>query len=322
MLSKEIFVLIGITFTSVFAEEIRQEFNSKKDCDSFWNISTWGNDEQQYSKSNVQLDTVNGWVQLKISASPQGTKPVNGEITSKRSNFLYGSYRASIKFDNIPGGVVGWFVYRTTTDLHEIDVEYLTRDIKNIHFTLHHVQTSVDYKKRPVAFDPTADFHEYRFDWYPGKVVYFIDGQKVDSLTKKVPDAACTIMLNFWSANIADWGGAAPTTDTYMYVDYMRYYSDVSHSLETKNLQVPVKIMNIAYNNGLFSVSCEKTVCKNQVLSVFTMSGKQVYSTTNSVYANGKNWWSWPVSGCSEGTYFVWLKSDNILSNAVVHHVK
>jgi beta-glucanase (GH16 family) len=209
------------------AEEINQEFKSKADFNAFWDISTWSNNEQQYSASNVFLDTANGWVRLKINASPQGTKPVNGEISSKRSNFLYGSYRASIKFDNIPGGVVGWFVYRTTTDLHEIDVEYLTRDINNIHFTLHHVQTDVDYKKVPVSFDPTTEFHEYRFDWSANKVVYYIDGNKVDSLLNKVPDAACSIMLNFWSANIPDWGGQAPAKDAYMYVDYMRHYSTI-----------------------------------------------------------------------------------------------
>lgn len=208
------------------AETILQDFTGKKDFDAFWDISTWGNADQQYSASNVKLDTVNGWVQLKVNASLQGTKPVCGEFTSKRSNFLYGSYRASIKFDNTPGAVVGWFVYKDEPDLHEIDVEYLTQDIKNIHFTLHHIQTDVDYRKDPIAFDPTAAFHEYRFDWYSTKVIYFIDGKKYDSLSVKVPDAACSIMLNLWSANIDGWGGPAPTKDTYMYVDYMHYYSD------------------------------------------------------------------------------------------------
>ena len=210
------------------AETIIQDFTSKKDFDAFWNISTWGNADQQYAATNVKLDTANGWIQLKLSASPQGIKPICGEITSKRANFLYGSYRASIKFDSTPGAVVGWFVYKDVPDLHEIDVEYLTNDKKHIHFTLHHIQTSVDYRKDAIAFDPAAAFHEYRFDWYGNKVVYYIDGVKFDSLSVNVPDAACAIMLNFWSANIDDWGGPAPTKDTYMYIDYVHYYSDYS----------------------------------------------------------------------------------------------
>jgi len=226
--------ILGDVASFTAAEEIRQEFTSKKDFTSFWNISTWSNDEQQYSKSNVVLDTVNGLVRLTISGTPAGARPVNGEITSRRTDFLYGSYRASIKFDGTPGGVVGWFVYRTTDDIHEIDVEYLTEDTKNIHFTLHHVTTNVDYKKLRISFDPTAAFHEYRFDWYPEKVVYFIDGDSVAVLTHNVPDASCSIMLNFWSANMPDWGGPAPTKDACMYVDYMRYYSDPATAASRK----------------------------------------------------------------------------------------
>jgi beta-glucanase (GH16 family) len=216
-----------VAFASiVIGETILQDFTSKKDFDAFWDISTWGNADQQYSAANVKLDTANGWVQLKLNASPQGTTPICGEITSKRSNFLYGSYRASIKFDNTPGAVVGWFVYKDVPDLHEIDVEFLTKDVKNIHYTLHHIETDVDYRKDAITFDPTTAFHEYRFDWYGAKVIYFIDGKKFDSLSVKVPDSACAIMLNFWSGNIDEWGGPAPTRDTYMYIDYMHYYSD------------------------------------------------------------------------------------------------
>jgi beta-glucanase (GH16 family) len=227
----------------------------------------------------VYLDTANGWVRLKINASPQGTKPVNGEITSKRNNFLYGSYRASIKFENIPGGVVGWFVYRTTTDIHEIDVEFLTEDIKNVHFTLHHVQTDVDYKKCRIDFDPTAAFHEYRFDWLANKVVYYIDGKKIDSLTKKVPDAACSIMLNFWSANIQDWGGPAPVKDTYMYVDYMRYYSDAATSARRPGFRNSDPLIpGISPGNSTTGFLPGK---RNQTgpgrLSVFNAMGKMVY---------------------------------------------
>ncbi|HEX7511390.1 MAG TPA: glycoside hydrolase family 16 protein, partial [Chitinivibrionales bacterium] len=220
-----------------FAETILQDFTGKKDFDAFWDISTWGDTAQQYSAANVKLDTVNGWVQLKLNASPKGTKPVCGEFTSKRSNFLYGSYRASIKFDSTPGAVVGWFVYKDVPDLHEIDVEYLTNDLKHIHYTLHHIQTDVDYKVDAINFNPTSGFHEYRFDWYSTKVVYYIDGKKTDSLFVKVPDATCTIMLNYWSANIADWGGPAPTKDTYMYIDYMHYYSDYGASSALPEIQ-------------------------------------------------------------------------------------
>ncbi|MEO7776417.1 MAG: glycoside hydrolase family 16 protein [Fibrobacteria bacterium] len=208
------------------AESIIQDFRVKSEFSAYWDISTWGDSAHQYAASNVYLDTVNGWVRLKLDASPAGTRPVGGEISSRRSDFRYGSYRASLKFDNTPGAVVGWFVYKDVPDLNEIDVEFLTEDISHIHYTLHHIQTNVDYRKDALDFDPTAAFHEYRFDWYPDRVVYYIDGMKKVSLQVGVPDSAGAIMLNFWSANIDGWGGPAPAKDAYMYVDYVRYYSD------------------------------------------------------------------------------------------------
>ena len=302
----------AFTLSHASAEEIKQEFNSRADFDSFWNISTWSNSDQQYSASNVTLDTVNGWVRLKINASPQGTKPVNGEISSKRNNFLYGSYRASIKFDAVPGGVVGWFVYRTTADLHEIDVEFLTRDTKNIHFTLHHVQTSVDYKKAPISFDPTADFHEYRFDWHADKVVYFIDGNTIDSLTNKVPDAACSILLNFWSANIPEWGGPAPTQDTYMYVDYMRYYSDFSAAPDRPGIpcaRSPAPMI-ITRNNGSVSIQYENLHAGDEALSIFNPLGKRVYHGAKTYRAPGTHRILWDASGYPSGTYVFVLAAE------------
>lgn len=298
-------LILSAFLGAVFGEEIRQEFTSRADFNSFWNVSTWGDDAQQYSSSNVVLDTVNGWLRLKISASPAGVKPINGEVSSKRTDFLYGSYRASIKFDNIPGGVVGWFVYRTTSDLHEIDVEYLTRDIRNIHFTLHHITTSVDYAELPVSFDPTADFHEYRFDWYPAKVVYFIDGKAVDTLTKKVPDAACSIMLNFWSANIADWGGPAPAKEAWMYVDYMRYYSDIPTSTTTERFSKTAhpNLFTIAHTGNRVTLQTEDQLRNSTI--VYDQLGRKIFAVTGSNCPGEMGRITWNASGVANGTYIL-----------------
>jgi beta-glucanase (GH16 family) len=275
-----VFLLIIANYT--VAENIFQDFTSKKDFNAFWDISTWGNADQQYSAANVKIDTINGWVQLKLNASPQGTKPVCAEITSKRSNFLYGSYRTSIKFDSTPGAVVGWFVYKDEPDLHEIDVEFLTEDVKHIHFTLHHIQTSVDYKKKTIAFDPTAGFHEYRFDWYSNRVVYYIDGKAFDSLGVKVPDAACTIMLNLWSANIDGWGGPAPKKDTYMYIDYMHYYSDYSTATLLPGKYQEKKQFNFIIERQDFSkrsvISMQNSI---QGTRLFKFNGQMVSGSTS-----------------------------------------
>jgi endo-1,3-1,4-beta-glycanase ExoK len=205
------------------AETIRQDFNSMADLATFWNVSTWGGDNRTHSAQNVAV--ADGILSLKLSGSKPGGIPVCAEITSKRSNFRYGSYRASIKTSKTAGGVVGWFIYRGSP-LNEIDVEMLTKDNKDLHHTLHHIQTSVDYKVVKMAFDPSEAFHEYRFDWYADKVAYFVDGKPSSILTKQVPDMDAQIMLNHWSGNIQGWGGPAPAVDMFMYVDWMIYSTE------------------------------------------------------------------------------------------------
>ena len=207
----------------IFAETIRQDFTSMADLNAFWNISTWGGDNRTHSAQNVTI--ADGILNLELSGSQPGQKPVCAEITSKRSDFRYGSYKASIKTSKTAGGVVGWFIY-LGSPLNEIDVEMLTKDNRDLHFTLHHIQTGVDYKLVKLAFDPSAAFHEYRFDWYAGKVEYYVDGKLTGTLTKQVPDMASKIMLNHWSGNIDGWGGPAPTVDMYMYVDWMEYSTE------------------------------------------------------------------------------------------------
>ncbi len=208
---------------AVMAETLKQDFNSLDELKAFWDISTWGDATRVHSAQNVSV--AGGILTLKLSASPPGTKPVCAEIASKRSDFRYGSYRASIRTSHVPGGVAGWFVYRDSP-LNEVDVEMLTKDNRDLHFTLHHIQTDVDYKLVKLDFDPAADFHEYRFDWHPGSVDYFVDGKPAGSLAKQVPDQDAAMMLNHWSGNIADWGGPAPTQDMYMDVDWVAYSSE------------------------------------------------------------------------------------------------
>jgi beta-glucanase (GH16 family) len=213
------------------AETLKQDFSSMAELNAFWDISTWGGENRTHSAQNVAI--TDGILALKLSGSQPGQKPVCAEIVSKRGDFRYGSYRASIKTSRTAGGVVGWFVYRDSP-LNEVDVEMLTRDNSDLHFTLHHIETNVDYALKKLAFDPSAAFHEYRFDWYAGKVDYFVDGKPYATLAKKVPDMDAQIMLNHWSGNIDGWGGPAPAQDMFMYVDWIAFSTEYDMATEIR----------------------------------------------------------------------------------------
>ena len=204
-------------------EPFYQAFDSMADVEAAWTLSSWSNGNRSHSPANVSVK--DGLLQLTLSGSQPGAKPVCAEIVSKRSDFFHGTYRASIRMTNTPGAVVGWFTY-LGNPLNEIDVEFLTRDPLTAHFTLHHIRTGVDHATRTLPFDPSAGFHEYRFDWYAGRVEYYIDGQLNATLTNEVPDTPSRLLLNHWSGNIPTWGGEAPTTDVNMDVDWVYYSPD------------------------------------------------------------------------------------------------
>ncbi|GEM_PF-4310463 len=254
------FTLVLLSGTALFpaglrAETIKQDFNSMADLNAFWDISTWGGDNRVHSAQNVSID--NGILVLKLSGSQPGQKPVCAEIGSKRSDFRYGSYRASIKTSKTPGGVVGWFIYRDSP-LNEIDVEMLTRENSNLYYTLHHIQENVDSKVYKMSYDPSAAFHEYRFDWYADKVAYFVDGLPTGTLKVSPPDMDAQIMLNHWSGNIAGWGGDAPTQDMFMYVDWMIYSSDYPAPTSIEPLHAARRIARpatLAYDGNAMKVS-------------------------------------------------------------------
>lgn len=220
-------LLTTLLAAAAISGAVYEEFNSMDELKENWWISRWGQTAKQYDTNHVAVeDSV-----LKLTMTPDSLdgnpRPLCGEVTYTSAKFLYGSFRASIKTTEKSGGVVGWFVYKDGVpgdgNLHEIDMEILTEDLTQIHYTLHHDEYSVAHKIHPLSFDPSADFHEYRFDWYPDSVVYFIDGERRELLTTQVPDDSVQIMLNWWSNNNAYWGGDMPDTVTHMWVDYMHY---------------------------------------------------------------------------------------------------
>jgi beta-glucanase (GH16 family) len=203
--------------------EFLQTFDSQADLDAAWTLSSWENANRAHSPANVKVN--NGILELTSSATPAGAKPMCAEVASRRRDFFHGTYRASIKMSRVPGAVVGWFTY-LGNPLNEIDVEFLTRDPRKAHFTLHHIRTGVDHATPEVPFDPSEAFHEYRFDWYADRVEYYVDGTQYATLTNEVPDTPSRLMLNHWSGNIPTWGGPAPTEDAVMLVDWVYYSSE------------------------------------------------------------------------------------------------
>jgi endo-1,3-1,4-beta-glycanase ExoK len=74
---------------------------------------------------------------------------------------------------------------------------------------------------KQLTFDPSADFHTYRFDYDPGVVRFYVDGALQKTWTDGAPDASMKLFLNTWFPNWLE--GPAPLTSRVTRVDWISY---------------------------------------------------------------------------------------------------
>ncbi|CEJ81363.1 hypothetical protein VHEMI01494 [[Torrubiella] hemipterigena] len=78
-------------------------------------------------------------------------------------------------------------------------------------------------------FDPTVAFHEYRFDYLPGKVKFYADSKLLCEMTgSAIPSSAGHLILQHWSNGNALWSGGPPAEDASIVVSYVKAYYNSS----------------------------------------------------------------------------------------------
>ena len=80
-------------------------------------------------------------------------------------------------------------------------------------------QTNTVTKKLP--FDPTEDFHEYRFDLTPDAAHFYADGMRLQTFREGLPTDPMKLLINAW---FPTWlPGEKPEGDRYTYVDWVEH---------------------------------------------------------------------------------------------------
>jgi beta-glucanase (GH16 family) len=88
-----------------------------------------------------------------------------------------------------------------------------------------------NFAKAYLPFDPTEDFHEYRIDYTPGKVLFYADGRKLAEMDgPAVPSTAGHLILQHWSNGNKFWSGGPPAEDATLMVRYVKAYFNSSSS--------------------------------------------------------------------------------------------
>ena len=166
------------------------------------------------------------------------------EVVTARNDIMYGSFRISMKTTAVNGTTAAFFFYHN--DRQEIDMEFLSRQQQANRHPLNLVLQSPasvtagddaagtpSFVPYSLSFDPTADFHEYRFDWLPGKVDTYADGSWLHSFygndsSQAVPDSPGAIHLIHWSNGDPGWSGGPPEQDAVMEVQWVRAWFNAS----------------------------------------------------------------------------------------------
>ena len=87
------------------------------------------------------------------------------------------------------------------------------------------------FKRVALNFDPTADFHEYRFDYIPGKVVFYADGEVLAEMEGEgMPTSGGHLILQHWSNGNPLWSGGPPQEDAILRVSYVNAYFNSSEA--------------------------------------------------------------------------------------------
>lgn len=169
-----------------------------------------------------------------------------GEINTARRDLLYGSYRSSMKITGVNGTVSAFFFYYN--DTQEIDMEFLSRELPSgdndnetypVNLVLQSAAAAVvasaaqtpAFATVNLPFDPRAAFHEYRFDFQPGRVVFSADGTVLAEMEgPAVPSHPAHLAINHWSNGNPLWSGGPPPAgqDAVLEVRYVKVYFNSS----------------------------------------------------------------------------------------------
>ncbi|RYP30782.1 hypothetical protein DL767_006063 [Monosporascus sp. MG133] len=176
-----------------------------------------------------------------------GSEIVNGMVTTSEIattdlHFFYGTFRAAIKVTEVAGTCSAFFWY--FNDTQEIDIEFLSAQFNKdngtfpVNLVLQSSESSEagfdasntkDFRRVNLPFDPTADFHEYRFDYLEKEVIFYADGKELARMTgSSVPTGPGHLLLSHWSNGNPGWSRGPPKTDATTIVSYVKAYFNSS----------------------------------------------------------------------------------------------
>jgi len=172
----------------------------------------------RFDTQNISLK--DGLLSIKF---PMQTKD-GGEVkTTAPAKYKYGTYRASIKTPSqLPGTYTTFFLYEST-NLDEIDIEIWNDGSGKLDLNTWVKGVQKFSSQIILAFDPSSQFHEYRIDYYPNEVSFWVDNVKLKYTTdlSQIPTSLTNIYISGWWPK---WmSGNVSGTDKFAVYDWIQH---------------------------------------------------------------------------------------------------
>ncbi|KAL1596327.1 hypothetical protein SLS60_008972 [Paraconiothyrium brasiliense] len=264
------------TTTEVFTDLMENDFlHTSGD-----NITTFGWQPQAYN------------VSAKDARGPygKGFDVANAELNPLKNGQAWSG-------DSVNGGDAGlklWFYNNS----QEIDMEFLSKQFNQSQGTVQLVlqspqsvrngydaSSTAGYQAQHLPFRPDEKFHEYRFDWTPDSVIFYVDGRVVHEMTQNIPSAPGHLFMNHWSNGDPLWSAGPPGQDTSMTVSYVKAYfnsTDLArndkHRKQCPNFD-PIKVCSVPAQTVAPDGNDAKTYFFSQEEG--KTPGQTIYHTTN-----------------------------------------
>ncbi|KAI8344300.1 concanavalin A-like lectin/glucanase domain-containing protein [Chlamydoabsidia padenii] len=239
-----------------------------------------------FSVDNVKMD--NNALQLAVTTDPTVRC---GAIGTKRQDILYGSFSSRMRLTKTNGTVQAMYFYNPDG---EIDIEILGAVTPpQAYFAIHPGlqepngrASALTHDNHLLGFDPTDDFHDYRFDWYPNRTEFYIDHQLAHTLVTRVPQTPGRFMFSHWTDGNIKFSKGPPESDAIMEIkSFVALFNTTDEPMSCQRSQQACNIQDVL--NGQTSSSPSIAIPPTMEPTSINLASSDSINTLNQSYLVG-----------------------------------
>ena len=198
------------------ASSFFETFENSSPDPSEWYVSnfTIENDffQNSWSTETVSFPEEGGYT-LEIKRAQTGDKPFIGAELQRIGWFQYGRVEAIM--DSAPGSGAATGLFTHTNDYFndphdEIDIEWIGNRANIVQFNVYRDGKPQGPWKISLPYNASEELHLYAFEWEPNEIRWYVDGEKLFSITSKdinIPHTPQRIITHLWTGSAYQWHG-------------------------------------------------------------------------------------------------------------------